>query len=67
VSLSLPDTLQAIRDLRAMGARRVRVGDVEAEWLGAPVVLDVGDAVPPDVAEVQAEADYERTLFWSAE
>jgi hypothetical protein len=31
------------------------------------VVLDVADAVPPEVAEVQAEADYERTLFWSAE
>lgn len=35
--MNLPaETIDAIKALRAMGARRVRIGDVEVEWSAPP-------------------------------
>jgi hypothetical protein len=61
------EALDIVRQLRAMGARRVCVGGIEAEWPGAPAVLAVEpDEVPADVAQRRDAEEYERTLFHSS-
>lgn len=37
--------LALVRELHAMGARKVRVGEVEAEFGSPPVELDLSDAM----------------------
>jgi hypothetical protein len=55
--VTLPETIDAIEKLRAMGARRVRVGDVEAEWSSAPA----SEAVRP--AQARRREEDENVLF----
>lgn len=64
--MTITETLDAIKTLRAMGARRVRVGEVEVEF-PAPVLVEPQEQpLPPEVLAERERADYERTLFHSA-
>jgi hypothetical protein len=64
------DAIDAIMQLRASGALRVRVGDIEAEWSSAPTAAHESPRPeePTESPEQRAERErreYEETLNWS--
>jgi hypothetical protein len=64
--VTLPETIDAIEKLRAMGARRVRVGDVEAEWSSAPASEAVRPEQvreSPERAQARRREEDENVLF----
>lgn len=68
--------LEAIRQLREMGATRVKVGEIEAEFASAaatspaPQAVDVFADLEPTEEEIaalerEAKAAFEREQYWS--
>jgi hypothetical protein len=58
--------IETIERLRAMGARRIRVGDVEVEFFTSPhesPAPEKRERIPPDEQERQRKAAEEDLLF----
>jgi hypothetical protein len=68
------EVLELARELRALGVRRVRVGDVELEWGPGRVILPPAFEAPevpetPDQRlerEMREQAEFEADLFHSS-
>jgi len=58
--------LRVIRELRKMGACKVRVGDIEAEWTWIPPQGAMPE-MPPDAAPRElTQEEHDKIAFWSA-
>lgn len=66
-SRGLTDTIEAIKQLRALGATRVRIGHVSADFGGAePTPAPAEPELTPEELERKRKAEYEADLFRSA-
>lgn len=68
-SRGLSETVEAIKQLRALGATRVRIGHVSADFGGAeavPLAVMPEPELTPEEAERKRKAEYEADLFRSA-
>lgn len=67
--MSYSEAVDVIERLRALGARRVRVGDVEAEWATGfvPVESSRPEApTPPEQIAASESRERDEVLFWSS-
>jgi len=66
-SRGLSETVEAIKQLRALGATRVRIGNVSADFSGAEIApVPSEPELTPEEAERARKAEYEADLFRSA-
>lgn len=65
--MSLTETIAAMRELRAMGARRIRIGDVEAEFSAPSMPVEPREQESPDVAAERERREYDAILFHSVD
>jgi hypothetical protein len=64
--VTVDETIQAIERLRAMGAQRVRVADIEVDFGAVPkhaVAAEPAPRVTPEEAQRRAREDDEKVIF----
>jgi hypothetical protein len=65
--VTVDETIEAIERLRAMGAQRVRVADIEVDFGAVPkpvaVAAEPAPRVTPEEAQRRAREDDEKVIF----